>query len=124
MKKIIREDKIKFNYLILGLIIVVIFVLILTRFNTPVQIGPKITIVSPQNTTYDKNNILLTVSSEKPLLWIMNSFDGGSNITECGNCNSYTRYDLVFLKGTHTIIAYASDFDNSVSKASVTFTVK
>lgn len=108
---------------------IVILAIVLVSFLVYKNIVPnlseiEIIIISPHNVTYDKSNVLVMVSSNKPVLWISNSFDDSPNITECRNCNSYARYDLIFTKGTHTIKAYASDFENRVIKADVTFTIK
>jgi len=83
-----------------------------------------ITIISPENKTYNYTNIPVYVNASETVLWMTNSFDDGENITECGNCNWYIKYDLNFNPGTHTVSVYASDYENRVSKAVVVFTVK
>ena len=120
MEKKNRDDR----KILIYLTIFIVLILITTYFTIAFLPGIKLIIKSPGNTTYNKNSIVLEVSCDDPLLWIAESFDGGPNITECGNCNSYTRYDLIFTKGTHTITAYGSDFNNRILKASVTFVVK
>jgi len=92
------------------------------KTQVPSQISIKI--YSPQNKTYNITNIPISVMASQDVLWINNSFDKGPSITECLNCKWYTRYDLNFKPGVHTVDVYVSDYENNVITAGVTFTVE
>lgn len=119
-RKIVFEKR-----FMLLIVFIVIFTSVFLYFRQPhpVEIEPQITIISPLNKTYHEKNILLTVSTKNVPLWIANSFDNGPNITECRRCESYTRYDLFFDEGSHTIRVYAGYEDNRIIMTDVTFTV-
>ena len=127
-KKHRAKKKSRLNYYI-ALFIAAIFLLtlfLLQPSNNKVadmQSNLVIKIESPQNKTYDYNSISLTVSVSDTPLSIVNSIDGSKNITECDKCTDYSRFDLSFPKGTHTIKVYAKDKNNKVFGESVTFTV-
>jgi len=119
-----KTVKIFSTYAIIIAVILVFSIALFSKSGQKEEISNFVTIRSPQNKTYSEANILVTVVANDTVLWIKNSFDDGPNITECGNCNSYTRYDKHFKPGIHTIVAYVSDHENRVSKTSVVFTVK
>ena len=77
---------------------------------------PNVTILSPENTTYDTLEILinLTNSSDALNLWW---FNGTDNITytEPGTFN--------FTYGSHTIYAYSNDTFNALGSTSITFSI-
>jgi hypothetical protein len=84
-----------------------------------VAIPPRIIILSPTNQTYDKSNILLKFTIDKPVTWIGYSIDGQTNVTTVGNG---TIANLTY--GSHNMSLYASDsFGNLVSQT-VNFTVE
>jgi len=122
----------KLEQRLLGPILILIILFIIIILITPLSQKTKqvkeatlsIKIISPENKTYDNSSIPVSVDASETAFWIANSFDGGPNITECRNCNWYSRYDLNFELGQHTVTVYASDYENRVSKASVIFTVK
>lgn len=83
--------------------------------------SPIITILSPENKTYNNSSIPLnfTTTNSKPITWTGYSFDGNSNITLTGNTT------LTGLsEGTHNIIVYANDSSGKIGKSNVYFTVK
>ncbi len=65
---------------------------------------PKISVLSPENTTYAVNNVTLTFTVNKPATWIGYSLDGQPQITITENI---TLYDLP--DGSHNITLYAKD---------------
>jgi hypothetical protein len=65
---------------------------------------PVITIVSPQNRTYNTNAFNLTVDVSKPLSWIAYSLDGGTNVAITANMTV-----LQVPQGQHNIVVSAND---------------
>jgi hypothetical protein len=66
--------------------------------------NPKITIISPQNKTYNKDSVPLIFTINEPLSWIGYSLDKTANKTIKGNT---TLNDLK--DGAHNIIVYVTD---------------
>jgi parallel beta-helix repeat protein len=67
---------------------------------------PLILIVSPENKTYNVNNVDLTFTVSKPTLWVRYSLDGQANVTITGNTTLSNLGD-----GVHSVIVYAQDLD-------------
>jgi hypothetical protein len=142
MKKRTRKKRIslrKIKKLKIALIGIIVFAIILTALlsinsrpvetteESKIKISPEkisLKIISPENRTYTTNNVVLAVTSSESAKWISNSFDSQPNATECDGCSSYGRYDLKFENGVHTISVYASDKEDRITMATVTFTVK
>jgi hypothetical protein len=78
-----------------------------------------ITIISPQNITYNKNCVPLTFTINKQVSWIKYSLDNKANITITKNIT------LTGLsEGTHSIIVYAKDKSgNEANSTKVYFTI-
>jgi hypothetical protein len=77
----------------------------------------KITLISPQNTTYSTNSIPLTFITNRPSSWIGYSLDNKPNVTITGNTT------LTLAEGTHAIIIYVQD-SLGTTYSKVYFTVK
>jgi len=128
--KRLKKRKIRKSIFLIVLVSVILILILIFKFsispNTFQQKESKLNlfIQSPQNKTYYTKNVQLAVRSTEMTEWMANSIDSDSNITECGNCTSYIRYDLTFENGVHTISVYASDNEGRVAMATVTFTVK
>ena len=73
-----------------------------------------LSIISPQNITYNMTEILINISSNGDNIWY--SLDGGNNITYNGTIIGN------FSEGQHTLNAFANDTDEELS-ASITFNV-
>lgn len=80
---------------------------------------PAISIISPENKTYEARGVALTFTISEPASWISYSFDGQSNVTIMGNV---TIGNLP--NGAHTITIYASDaYGNIGCSNTVYFTI-
>jgi len=73
---------------------------------------PKITILSPENTTYESNFVSLTFTVDVPTSWMGYSLDDQTNITITENI---TLTDLSY--AVHDIIVYASDSSGETSSS-------
>jgi hypothetical protein len=67
-------------------------------------ISPSVSILSPQNTTYDTTDIPLTITINETTSWIGYSLDGQANMTINGNATLTT-----LSTGSHNLIVYAKD---------------
>lgn len=70
-------------------------------YNVPL---PKISILSPENRTYDENNVTLAFTVDKQVEWIGYSIDNQSQVTTTGNTTL-----LLLPEGQHNITVYAKD---------------
>ena len=69
---------------------------------------PEISVLSPENKTYDSSNVSLNFTVNKPVTWVGYSLDNQTEVTAIGNT---TLTDLP--EGTHNITVYAKDeYDN------------
>jgi hypothetical protein len=75
-----------------------------TVYFTKDTISPTISILSPQNTTYDVTEAPLTFAVSETTSWISYSLDGQANITITGNI---TLTGLPY--GSHTLTVYVTD---------------
>lgn len=75
-----------------------------TVYFTKDTISPTISILSPQNTTYDVTEVPLTFAVSETTSWISYSLDGQANITITGNI---TLTGLPY--GSHTLTVYITD---------------
>ena len=66
---------------------------------------PMITILSPENKTYNTIEVPLIFTINKPAIWIGYQIDGGLNVTISGNTT------ITLPEGWHNITLYASDAD-------------
>ena len=78
-----------------------------------------INVISPENKTYHTSNITLKVVANDYATEIIDSFDRVSNISECSDCISFTRFNLIYTNGVHTITVYATKGNQSVSETVV-----
>lgn len=89
---------------------------------TPLGYGatpPKISVVSPENKTYNSGNVFLAFTWNKPVDWVGYSLDGEENVTVMGNV---TLTDIS--NGWHNITIYAKDeFGNIGRSETVTFSI-
>ena len=82
---------------------------------------PELKIVSPKNRTYTEGRVILSVKAED-IGDIYTKIDYREEIFECGRCNGFTRYDLVFDKGVHKI-EVRGVFERRECRKSVVFSV-
>jgi hypothetical protein len=75
-----------------------------TVYFTTDTISPSVSILSPQNTTYDTTDIPLTITINETTSWIGYSLDGQANMTINGNATLTT-----LSAGPHNLIVYAKD---------------
>ena len=81
---------------------------------------PVITVVSPENKTYETNSVPLNFTVDKPASWIGYSLDGEANVTIVGNT---TLTNLSY--GAHGIKVCANDTSGNMgSSDEVHFTVR
>jgi len=79
---------------------------------------PLITVISPQNMTYNKIPVNLTFTISEPTDWIGYSLDGQANVTINGNIT------LSPSDGAHSMIVYANDTTGNMGASDrVCFTV-
>jgi hypothetical protein len=65
---------------------------------------PSISILSPENKTYDTTDIPLTFAMNEPASWMAYSLDGKMNVTIAGNVTL-----AVLPEGSHSVVVYAND---------------
>ena len=75
-----------------------------TVYFTTDTISPSVSILSPQNTTYDTTDIPLTITINETTSWIGYSLDGQANMMINGNATLTT-----LSAGSHNLIVYAKD---------------
>jgi hypothetical protein len=81
---------------------------------------PSISILSPQNKTYDTTGIPLNFTVNEPVSWIAYSLDGQTNVTITGNT---TITGLPY--GHHSLVVYATDTDgNTGASETVYFSIE
>lgn len=90
--------------------------------NTEIYMVPsavEVSVLSPENRTYQHNDVPLIITVSKPVSWMSYSLDGQMNVT----LNSNTT--LVGLsEGSHSIIVYAYETDGNISRSEkVYFTI-
>ena len=77
-----------------------------TSIGGTVKVGspaPKITIISPTNTTYGTSIVNLNFTLAEPAAWLGYSLDGNANVTITGITN------ISASEGEHSIVIYAND---------------
>jgi hypothetical protein len=77
---------------------------------------PAITILSPQNKTFDVNNVPLIFTINESTSWISYGLDSQSNVTITGNTTLTGLSD-----GTHTIIVYANDTSGNMGVSEMVY---
>lgn len=82
------------------------------------QGNPVLKIFAPENKSYDKSTIMLSLSTNESLPWIAYSLDHESNIT----IPSLSKL-ISFTDGTHFLKVYANDTMGNPASAEVYFTV-
>ncbi|MGB9853463.1 MAG: Kelch repeat-containing protein [Candidatus Bathyarchaeales archaeon] len=82
------------------------------------KVPPKISIISPKNETYTAENVPLTFTINKKILWMGYSLDGQANVTIEGNTT------LTGLSnGSHKLVVYAKDMAGNTTYEIVYFTI-
>jgi len=81
---------------------------------------PSISIVSPENKTYDTTDIPLTFTIDKAVSWMTYSLDGQANVTITGNTTLHGLSD-----GAHSLRVYAKDtVGNTGASEIIYFSIK
>lgn len=81
--------------------------------------SPVVHIIMPENKTYSVNEVPLTFTLDKPVVWMGYSLDGQETITITGNASIASLGN-----GPHNITVYAKDsFENVGTSPTVTFSV-
>ena len=83
-------------------------------------VSPTISVDSPKSINYSSNELSLSFTINKPVIWIAYSLDGQQNVTIDGNAT------LTGLSsGQHNVTVYANDtFGNMGASQTVTFDIK
>lgn len=82
--------------------------------------APRISILVPENKTYDATDVPLTFTVNEPLSWITYSLDGKDNVTIVGNVTL-----AVLPEGSHNVVVYAADTaGNAGASEKVYFTIQ
>jgi hypothetical protein len=85
----------------------------------PDTVSPAVSVVSPENKTYNSSSVSLAFGIDEPIVWAGYSLDGGENVTVTGNT---TLTELS--NGLHSVVVYANDtFGNMGRSEAATFTV-
>ena len=79
---------------------------------------PAISILSPENRSYDKSNLLLSLNSNESLPWIAYSLNHGPNVT----IPSLTKF-FSLENGSYNLKVYGNDTMNNTASVEVYFTV-
>lgn len=80
---------------------------------------PSITILSPENRTYNTKDLNLNFTLNEPVTWMCYSLNGEDNITVTGNSTL-----TALSEGSHTLIVFANDIVGNVgASGTITFTV-
>ena len=77
-----------------------------------------ITIISPQNRTYNTNSVNLNYSIDESTAWVGYSLDGAANVSIAGNTTLINLAD-----GLHFICIYANDLAGNMNSSTVWFRV-
>lgn len=71
---------------------------------------PNITILSPENRTYNTTTVSLMFNASEPVSWVDYSLDGHPNVTLTGNTTTAANASLNLLcEGSHSLTVYAAD---------------
>ncbi len=85
---------------------------------------PIITIYSPLNKSYNRNDLPINVSTNELVKYIKRSLDGGENITLCSSCKTYNSTTLTGLsEGKHNLTIYVADYVNNSASLTRAFIV-
>jgi parallel beta-helix repeat protein len=77
---------------------------------------PTVSILSPENKTYNFNDVPLTFTLNEPTSWIGYSLDGATNVTITENTTLTTLTD-----GTHYVVVYANDTAGNTGSSDVIY---
>jgi len=77
---------------------------------------PRISILLPENRTYDSTDIPLTFALNEPSSWIAYSLDGQKSVTIVGNVTL-----AVLPEGSHSIVVYANDTAGNVGTSKIIY---
>ncbi len=85
---------------------------------------PVITIYSPLNNRYNKNDLAINVYTSELVQHIKRSLDGGENVTLCSSCKIHNSTNLMGLsEGAHNLAIYSTDYVNNSATITVAFTI-
>jgi hypothetical protein len=86
---------------------------------------PTISIVSPENKTYDTTDIPLTLTADEPVSWMAYSLDGQTNVTITGDITlSPCVYVISGLpEGSHSLIVYVRDTAGNAGASGIIYFV-
>ena len=84
-------------------------------YKAPYTEHPIVSILSPENETYNANNIPLIFTVNETTSWMGYSLDGQNNVTITGNTTIFV------LDGSHTITLYANDTDGNMGFSGVVY---
>jgi hypothetical protein len=83
-------------------------------------IPPVMSVVSPANNTYNKSNVDLVFTVNKPAVWMGYSLDGQDNVTIAGNTTI-----TGLSNGLHNVTLYARDKSNNTGASkSISFNIQ
>ena len=99
-----------------GVVDIIDFVTVVSNFDKSCTIPVIVSILSPQNATYNNSSIPLTFSINNPTTSIAYSLDGHPNITISGNT---TLTNLT--AGPHNVVIFAVDFAGSTGISNKTY---
>ncbi len=84
---------------------------------------PKITVLSPANTTYYNNTIWFNITLNKAGSWAGFSIDGRTNNTLTNSSGNWNLLNNSMSEGFHNVTFYANDTSNNMNTTSVYFTI-
>ena len=79
---------------------------------------PAISIIHPENKTYNESRIILSISSNESLPWVVYSINDGPNVTIPLLTTSFT-----FSDGNYHLEIYGNDTMGNMAKTEVFFTI-
>jgi hypothetical protein len=79
-------------------------------------IQPVVSVIYPENKTYNETNVPLTFTVDKPTSWVCYSLDGQDNVSIAGNT---TLTNLT--NNTHNLTVYAKYIEGSVGASETIF---
>jgi len=84
---------------------------------------PTISIVSPENKTYDTTEIPLTLTADETISGIAYSLDGQTNVTITGEITSSACVHVIsgLPEGSHTLIVYARDTAGNAATSGIMY---
>jgi hypothetical protein len=95
-----------------------------TNFGVADVTAPMITIINPQNQTYNTDNISLSVVTSEAAFLVRYSIDDNSNVSMTNSSTTIWSGNLTSLSdGLHTVVYYANDSSGNLGIANISFSV-